>query len=276
MDTGKTTSYGAIIRAYEVSPQLRELVEQLRRQTLPPAEIIIVDSSRCADTALAFREMETTVVEYPDEPFNFSKAINLGIAANRHENSLIISSHIDLRGDDIVAEGLRAAAAENVEVISYIHAWPVKPNERTFTVSPRQFNGRNGLSNSMAMLPTRLVAERPFREEVFSAEDQEWAKYYFERFGRPTLRVETLKVGYLNPNHGGDKWSHAKLMNETLAIGHFVRRRLIYPDVILVRAARGVLATIRLRPDRAKMHFAFAWAMLKANFVQPTGQSRYF
>lgn len=276
-DPVSSPRYAAVICAYQCTPLLIEVIEALRRQSVPPQRLIIVDLSRDQLVSGAFNELGARVVTYPAEDFNFSKAINLGVEANDEPLTLIISSHMLIHAPDLIAKGWEAAENGGMEIVYWRHP-PQQdaPHECRHVMTNRNFDGKNGLSNTMALVPTRLLRERPFREEVFSAEDQEWTKYYFEGHRRAMLRIDTRDVGYNNPNHNAQTWSETKLLREELAIGYFVNRRLLLPDRIVVRFLRGVLATLRRRPDKARMHFGFAWALTKANFRQPNAKSRYF
>lgn len=267
--------YGAVIRAYQCTPLLRQVVEGLRVQTVPPEAIIIVDSSRSDETALEFAALGVTVVPYPEGDFNYSRAINVGVAANPAPLTLIVSSHV-LLGPEMVERGWRDAQVRGLEIAFWVPPRPGQVGDVAYILDRHNFNGRNGVSNSAAMIPTRRILDRPYREEVFSAEDQEWSRYYYRKFQRGSWRVETPQMQYLNPNHGNNVWSWEKLLNEELAIGHFVNRRLIMPDRIAVRFMRGILAMVRRRPDRARMHLSIAKAYLMANFKPPKAKSRYF
>ncbi|KEP70134.1 hypothetical protein DL1_20150 [Thioclava dalianensis] len=273
--TSDLPRYAALIRAYDCAPVLRYAIQKLQSQTHPPAEILIVDSSNNPETSAKFAALGARVVLYPDEPFNYSKAINVGVAANPHPYTFIISSHVLLDDPGMIAAGFEALRARALEIV-YWGPRPFSEPEAILTeIDTRRFNGGNGLSNSAAMVPTQLLRARVFRPEVFSAEDQEWSRYYFSHVGKAMLRVESPKFFYLNPNHGMN-WSMAKVLNEELAIGHFVNRRLIMPDRIAARFLRGILATLRRRPDRARLHFGVARDLFWANFRQPTRNSRYF
>ncbi len=268
--------YSVIIRAYELTPLLVQVIEAVKDQTLQPGEIIIVDSSRDGQLQHAFPTGGVKFVRYPEESFNYSKAINIGVDAATQPYTLVLSSHMLIRSANLVEKGWLEAADRGVEIVYWDLSRDASLSYRAIEINKRCFTGRNGLSNSLALIPTQLLRDRPFREEVFSAEDQEWSRYYLDRFGRPILRIETNDIDYLNPNHGETVWSEIKLMNEELAIGHFVNRRLIMPDRIAHRFLRGVLATLRRRPERARAHFRFAHAMFMANFWRPEGKSRYF
>lgn len=267
--------YGAVIRAYQCTPLLEQVVAGLRAQTVPPENIFIVDSSRSDEVAAEFTALGVTVVSYPGEEFNYSRAINVGAAANPAPLTLIISSHV-LLGAELVESGWRDAQNHGLEIAFWTRPKPGQVSDVGYVIDRHNFNGGNGVSNSAALIPTQRILDRPYREEVFSAEDQEWSRYYYRTFRRGSWRVETSEMQYLNPNHGDAVWSWQKILNEELAIGHFVNRRVIMPDRIAARVLRGILATLRRRPDRAKMHFSIAHAYFMANFRTPKAKSRYF
>lgn len=267
--------YGAVIRAYQCTPLLEQVVARLRAQSVPPDAILIVDSSRSSETTKAFASLGVTVVPYPDGEFNYSRAINVGVAANPAPLTLIISSHV-LLGAEMVERGWRAAQAHGLEIAFWTQPAPGQVGDVGCIVDRRNFNGRNGISNCAALIPTQRILDRPYREEVFAAEDQEWSRSYYEVFDRGVLHLRTYQIQYLNPNHGDGSQNWVKLLNEDLAIGFFVNRRVIMPDRIAARFLRGILATLRRRPERARMHFSVARAYLMANFKRPEVKSRYF
>lgn len=268
-------SYGAVIRAYQCSPLLEQVVAGLRAQTVPPEIIFVVDSSNSSETAAQFAALGVTVVPYPEGEFNYSRAINVGVSANSAPLTLIISSHV-LLGEEVVERGWRNAQTNGLEIVSWAPPIPGQVDEYEYVLDRRNFNGSNGISNSAALIPTQRILERPYREEVFAAEDQEWSRYYYRAFRRGSWRVETSQMQYLNPNHGAAVWSWEKILNEELAIGYFVNRRVIMPHRIAARVLRGIIATLRRRPERARIHFGIARAYFMANFRQPKAKSRYF
>lgn len=267
--------YGAVIRAYQYTSLLEQIVAALRAQSVPPDFILIVDSSQSVETTAAFESLGVTVVPYPEGEFNYSRAINIGVAANPAPLTLIISSHV-LLGSEMVERGWGAAQSQGLEIAFWTPPGAGQVEDVECIIDRHNFNSRNGISNCAALIPTQRILDRPFREEVFAAEDQEWSRYYYETFNRGSLQFSTCQIQYHNPNHKDGAQSWLKLLNEDLAIGLFVNRRVIMPDRITMRFLRGVLATLRRRPERARMHFIFAKAYLMANFRKPKIKSRYF
>ena len=121
------------------------------------------------------------------------------------------------------------------------------------------------------MLPRERMREIEFREEVFSAEDQAWAATYFQRQRRSILRIEHPQLVYANPNVNA-----RKTINEEIAIAYFAYRRGLWPDQIVARALRALLAAVRGRPDRASMHWHIAKGLFMAWFKAPRAQSKYY
>ncbi len=269
-------SYGAIIRAHIRTEMFDNLISALRRQTLAPDQIIIVDSSSQRSAFEDLIAKDIRVVPYPEVPFNYSKAINFGVAANPCEYSLLISSHMTIEDHTLIERGIAIAASNGIDAMTWVGDLDGNKSEAHFIIDRKNFHGQNGLSNSMSMVRTALYVQRPYREEVFSAEDQEWTSWYLKNMDGRIVRFVTPFLHYRNPYHSGNEFSELKVFNEELSLGHFVRRRFIYPDRIILRALRGVFALLRGRNNRARMHFRFAWLMTKANFVRPDVQSKYF
>ncbi len=261
--------YDAVIRTDRYTPTLERAVAALRRQTTPPRRIIFVDSSDdagCRDQLMALGD---SVVPYPAFAFNFSIAINVGVAAATALHVLLISSHVVLEDPQLIEDGCARAHDAGAGIVYWTHA--VTGVFQVFTVDKTSFDGRNGLSNACAMLPRACALERPFRAEVFSAEDQEWAGWFLrERRGR-SLRVEHPHALYLNPHV-----NILKTINEEIAIAYFTDRRGLRPHRIVERLLRAALAALRRRPERARMHWEIAKGLLMANFRQPVRRSRYY
>lgn len=264
------SSYTAIIRTDRCDDIVRDMVSHLRAQSVPPDNILFVDSSRSIKCLKELQALGAIVVTYPDEPFNFSKAINIGVDAAERENCLIISSHVILHRSTFIADGLSAARQNNCDVL-YWAISPVKGVDGNYVITTENFNGKNGLSNSCALIPTALLRQRRFREEVFSAEDQEWASWYLRQRRGRVMRTVHSGFEYQNPNVNA-----TKKINEEIAIAYYTYRRNLMPDYIAARLLRALLAAVRRRPERARMHWEIVKGLTSAIFKKPVRQSKYF
>lgn len=260
--------YVAVIRTHACTPLLEQVVAALKAQTWAPTRVVFVDSSGTPAVREQLLRMGE-VVTYPEKVFNYSVAINVGMAAVDEPHALLISSHVLLEDPAVLERSLKAAQAQGIEVVYWRHA--VSGQAALSVIGPEQFDGYNGLSNACAFLPVRWVKERPFRADVFSAEDQEWAAWYFRTHRGQVLRVDDPAVKYLNPHV-----NTRKMINEELAIAYFAYPRNRWPDKIAARWGRAALALARGRRDRARMHWEIGRELLLMWFRAPSGTSKYF
>lgn len=265
--------YTALIRTYNSFPVLSDVVAALREQTIAPHKILAVDSHSNPEQRSALDEIVDQVIDYPDEPFNYSKAINIGIAACETEYVLIISSHVMLNDPKLISYGVRYISTEGDNCLGCCFN-PGADNEISYGVTKvdkKNFSLLLGLSNSCALLKTEKIVNRPFREDVFSAEDQEWAAYYLRNHGACFFSFHSAHVKYFNAYA-----NELKTMNEFISMAYFTHPHLRGPTHILFRLARALLALIRNRPERARVHFTMAKELFLTNFRKPVRKSSYY
>lgn len=265
--------YTALIRTYNSFPLVADVVAALRAQAIPPERIIAVDSNSNSEQRQALDDLVDEVIDYPKEPFNYSKAINIGIAACETEYVLIISSHVLLTDPYLISYGINHISLSGELCLgccfnqggdhgkAYGVSW----------VDKNSFSLLLGLSNSCAFLKRRYITERPFREDVFSAEDQEWAAYYLRERGANFYSFHSVYVKYLNPHV-----NELKTMNEFISMAYFTHPELRGMKYVLPRLGRAILAILRLRPHRARFHFTMAKELFMTRFRKPVRQSAYY
>ena len=136
---------------------------------------------------------------------------------------LVISSHTTLRSPDAMSYGLSALAADPLLGAAYFTE-DFGPLHHLL-IGRDNFDGFNGLWNTCALIRTELVRQRPFRAEVFAAEDQEWASWLMEDEGKLIARVSGAGMSNsANPHAARNKWR--KRRNEYIAVAWFVRPSL--------------------------------------------------
>lgn len=262
-------SYTALIRTEQVTQLLHDVVRNLRVQSCPPVEIVFVDSSRHDDVALQLRQLGGRVIKYSAANFNFSEAINVGLEVVSTPWTLIISSHVLLTDCETIEAGFSALEKADAQAAYW---YPRTDGAASVsTIDAASFNGYNALSNSCALVPTAVARGRPFRPEVFSAEDQEWGAWFMRERGARIVAISRPDFQYLNP-----KVNNLKTINEEVSIAYFTYRRNLWPDRVLIRLARALLAASRGRPERARLHWGVAKGLMGAWFSEPRRQSRYF
>lgn len=265
--------YTALIRTYNSFPLVAEVVASLREQDEPPEKIIAVDSDSSPQQRLALQGICDQVIDYPKEPFNYSKAINIGIEACETEYVLIISSHVVLTDPYLISYGINHIAGGGDRCLGCCFN-PGGDYGKTYGVTrvdKSNFSLLLGLSNSCALLKRQYIINRPFQEDVFSAEDQEWAAYYLRQQDASFFSFHSVYVRYLNPNV-----NDLKTMNEFISMAYFTHPELRGPKYIVPRLARALLAILRFRPERAKLHLTMAIELLLTNFRKPVRQSAYY
>jgi hypothetical protein len=134
------------------------------------------------------------------------------------------------------------------------------------------FTGFNGLWNTAALIKMSLLNERTFREDVFSAEDQEWASWVF---GKKQGRIARI-CGADRVNNNPRKRMLKKRLNEHIAIACHVmpdHRSASYLAKVAYRCVRPA-GGLALR-DRF-FSFVLFFMLLRCRFSIPNRRSRYF
>jgi glycosyltransferase involved in cell wall biosynthesis len=267
-------NYTAVIRTFNSMPLLLSVIDALKQQTVPPDEIILVDSSNEKRQREDVLSLGYQVIRYPsDQEFNFSKAINIGVEKATTEYVLIISSHVVLNSKTLIEKCINITTTHDSNCLGYsIYPQESGNNKESFLkVDSRNFSPVIGLSNSCAFLKTINIVQRPFREDVFSAEDQEWVGYYLRNKNSFFYSIGSSDLLYLNENI-----NIQKKINEEIAMAYFTHHQLRSPQNILLRALRGAFALLRNRPERAKYHWIVSKELLMTYFRKPYKKSRYF
>ena len=265
-----TYDYSAIIRTFQSFPLVEEVVRALRKQSIPPRSIIVVDSGSSDQDRLRLRQLADIFIDYPPEPFNFSKAINLGVAEASTPFCLIISSHFLIDDATLVAQSIQQMKATGAGAF-YISNVCRKDAGKATEISAATFTGFNGLSNACGFVPTAVVRERGFREEVFACEDQEWADWYFRERRGSILKIESPFIRYLNPHA-----NLTKKLNEQLAVAAFVDRRRLSMPHVLWRLVRAAFFALMGDCQRAAFEGRLASELWQARRRIPHKPSRYF
>ena len=262
--------YSAIIRTFCSFPQVEEVVHSLRTQSFPPREILVVDSGSPDDERSRLRCLADTFIEFPPESFNFSKSLNLGIAAVTTPFCLMISSHFVIDDATLIEECIREMKARGTTAF-YVSNARRNRSRKYSVISVSNFDGFNGFSNACGFVPTATVRERKFREDVFACEDQEWAAWYIREQHGTILKVRSPAIRYLNPRLNSEK-----KLNEELAVACFVDRRRLSLRHIVWRLARAGFFTVTGSQARAVFERRLAGELWRARRRTPEKPSRYF
>jgi glycosyltransferase involved in cell wall biosynthesis len=265
-----THDYSAIIRTFHSFPLVEEVVRALRKQSVSPRSIIVVDSGSSEQDRTRLRQLADILIDYPPEPFNFSKAINLGVAKASTPFCLIISSHFLIDDATLVACSIQQMEASGAGAF-YVSNVRRQGACKGAVITAANFTGFNGFSNACGFVPTATVRERRFREDVFACEDQEWAAWYLRERHGLILKIESPSIRYLNP-----RANLTKKLNEQLAVAAFVDRRRLSVWHILWRLVRMALFATMGNWQRAAFERCLASELWQARRQIPHKPSRYF
>src|SRR6478736_3891881 len=263
-------SYTVLIRTYNSETTLPATLEALGRQTNPPSQYVFVDSGS-TDRTLACIPEGSVVHKYAGKEFNYSAALNQGLGFVSTEFVLIISSHTKL--------GLDTAAAYGLSLLSLNPATggvcfcPENTGQlRHQFIDKNSFDGFNGLFNTCSLVRTVLLKERGFRPEVFTAEDKEWSKWFFETKNGTIARISSAGVIYDNPRGIPLK----KRLNEYVAVAYFVNRELLtWMHIKRVAYSAVKLGTQRRWSDRL-FYFLLVFRLTACRYFKPVSKSKYF
>ncbi len=269
-----TTKYSVLIRTFNSEKVLPLTLEMLGKQTRPPSEYIFVDSGS-TDSTLSILPCGSKIHRYLGSEFNFSQAINQGLEFVSTDYVLILSSHTSLCKFDAIEFAIAILNSDERIGAAYFDN-EVSEELRYKLIDRFNFDGYNGLWNPCSIIRMSLLRRRAFIPEVFSAEDQEWAKWLFFSEGKATARISGAGMNNSTRNSHLAKHSLLKRLNEHVAIAYFVNRKLLdWPNLARV-AYRIVKPVPRLELRERFFNLILLWRLLNCLFISPKYKSKYF
>src|SRR5688572_16071196 len=125
-----SSTYSVLIRTWNSDATLGKTLRSLRIQDLPPEGILIIDSGSTDGTLKTAAEFKARIIHYPsDLPFNYSKALNIGLAAAETDYVLIISSHTVIPYKNIARWLTTALQDPNVVGAYCVTKWLLDPRQ---------------------------------------------------------------------------------------------------------------------------------------------------
>ncbi len=197
-----------IIRTHNAEPYLPALLGSLGRQTFTDWEIVAV-IHQCSDRSEEIlKAARARIVHYPPaEPFNYSRALNLGAEAARGRFLLNLSSHVEFVRDDTIERMLELILAEGIAAVTVMRRFAgerYSKQEKLSYTTVENFGGSGGLANFCGLIPRALWEKHPFPVIVPAVEDTAWAAFWIYR-GYRTVWLNGHAVIYKNPRFSVDK-----------------------------------------------------------------------
>lgn len=263
-------SCSVLIRTFNSERTLPETLASLRAHSVMPSEWVFVDSGS-TDGTLGQIPNGATLHHYTGREFNYSSSLNQGLERVRSEFVLIISSHTTLENPDAVAYALELLRAEPAFGAAYFLAGECG-ELRHERITRATFDGFNGIWNTCALVRMSLWRTRPFRAEVFIAEDQEWSRWLLEEQGGTIARISGGGMRCANPRLD----SPVKRLNEYVAVAWFANRQLLTWGNI----GRQLWLALRLgtsgREYGRRFYLRLAIRLAACHVRPPKYQSRYY
>ncbi|MDR2876761.1 MAG: glycosyltransferase family 2 protein [Chromatiales bacterium] len=261
----------ALIRTWNSERTLERTFVSLQQQEPAIDEYIVVDSGSTDGTLTIAQQYGAKILRYPEgEAFNYSRALNIGMAAVRNDLVLIISSHVELLYPDVVRLMAR-----------YLEEFSAAGSYCTFTKAERvnkeasdlargklvsvifkgNFDGHNGLWNALSLVAKSAWREHPFSEDIPRAEDQEWAQWQYLHASKPTVQIRNAGATYNNPytNVKKDALDYA-------VIAHRLMPSMATWPAIFRLGLSATWAGLRGRTDVASRLYLCAWETARAHF----------
>ena len=222
---GSPMEYTVVIRAKNSAATLPAVLCGILGQTKPTRRVVVIDNGS-TDNTRSILPSDVLLVDYRGETFNYARAINQGMDFVDSEFVLILSSHTVLGNPGALAFALELLE-NNADAAAVYFTDEAAAQLTVEWITSANFDGFNGLWNTAALVRMRLLRARPFRPEVFTAEDQEWARWALEEQGLRTARILGAGMQIRNPR----KCDHRKRLNEWAAVAMFAR-----PDLLAWRS----------------------------------------
>ncbi len=89
-------SVDIVIRCKNEMEWIHRVFESIDNQSITPGKIIFVDDSSSDGSALYAEKYGCQVINYGEEEFNYSRALNIGLKETESDTALLLSAHCAL------------------------------------------------------------------------------------------------------------------------------------------------------------------------------------
>lgn len=166
---------GVIIRFKDSAATLPGVLAALAAQTLPPAEIVAVDSGSRDGSRALLEAAGARILDWR-QPYHHSRVLNFAVGACPQEFIAVLSSHTVLEEADTLERMVQALGTDGACASG---CWDDDPFfSEAITWAELQAKGLKFgsiYSNSMGVLRRSLWEREPFDETLVGMEDYAWA-----------------------------------------------------------------------------------------------------
>jgi len=259
--------YAVLIRTFNSAATLAQTVRSLQQQEIPPSQYVFIDSGS-ADNCLVAAPPEAEIHRFEGAEYNYSSALNQGVRHVREDHCLVISSHTSLQQPEAMRYALNLLATDPTIGAAYFcgDGGPLS----YLLIDQHNFSGFNGVWNTSGLFRSELLRARPFRHEVYSAEDQEWSSWLFKEKGMKIARISGGGMQYDNPR----KYPLRKWLAEYLSVATFAKPEL-KSWYMIARIAYRVIKPRSILRDRY-YNFVLFFRLIACRFREPRLRSKYW
>ncbi len=177
-----------VIRAYNEANHIGRLLTGLRKQTVQPDEIIVVDSGSTDQTVEIASAAGCAIVHIAKDEFSFGRALNMGCAAAGGDVLLLASAHVYPVYDTYVEHILSAFNRDGVAIAYGRQVGDERTKFSESRVMLKWFpndniwdQGHPFSNNANAAVLKSVWRESPYDESLTGLEDLDFAKKALSR-----------------------------------------------------------------------------------------------
>lgn len=179
-----------VIRTKNEEKWIGSCLFAIRNQDFHDVEIVLVDNDSTDRTLAIARHFAAKILNISDRDFNFSRALNIGIEASRHQLIAMISGHcVPVNDQWLLCHAMHydnpriAATYGRQEPLPDSSPFDKRDLWTTFGLDRKVQTKDYFFHNANSMIRKDLWSIEPFNEKIHGVEDQDWAK-------------KILKLGY--------------------------------------------------------------------------------
>jgi glycosyltransferase involved in cell wall biosynthesis len=179
-----------VVRSYNEARHIGKLMVGIAAQTMPPHEVIVVDSGSTDDTVAIAEGFGARIVRIDKREFTFGRALNIGCAAATGDILVFASAHVYPTRKTWLAELVRPFQDERV-VLSYgkqrgngVNKYSEHQVFKAWFPEQSVLPQRSYFCNNANCAVRRSTwAGQPYDESLTGLEDLDWARKAQEKGG---------------------------------------------------------------------------------------------